>query len=520
MSGNGLELSSVFFKVLTVMFIYHVTYAQNEQGFCEMNLFERNKTSLEFTKEVNEFDYVVIERYKSLSCCAKGYKMIEWHKDDILISDSNKNVTFHELREQNQTLISHRVTYMDNGTYTCKVSNGINEIQRKIQLRVMPERKYMDGALATYVSEPYQYAQVGEATRFFCEGFIGYGKLHDSQVTWVMDKTYTFPATADGRRCAKKVSRDDGLIIGEYLIFKSVTKEDFTTYKCTISNGDNPKVFNVTLIEGDSPTMKVRTSYMVTFIIAVFICSVVLLTVIYSTWCLEIRLFWKDHFGKLENDDKEYDIFVCYDQADAEFALGVIVHTLEKVYHYRCFVYERDSVAGDWMPEIYTMKIRSSRRFLMILSPALAVNSWCTYALYVAIEAMLNLHSKIICVVLQDIPWKNLRTANEASDPTLQHVLRVVKKVYWESAATERLNPVLKMCTSQRRKLYSSNMSDSNCGNSEESLTYVVMGGSKENIINSIKHDSSGVQLGSKSFWTSLRINLPPKRSTDVMAIS
>lgn len=56
-------------------------------------------------------------------------------------------------------------------------------------------------------------------------------------------------------------------------------------------------------------------------------------------------------------------------------------------------------VAG--MPEIYTMKIRSSRRFLMILSPALAVNSWCTYALYVAIEAMLNLHSKIICVVLQ-----------------------------------------------------------------------------------------------------------------------
>jgi hypothetical protein len=62
------------------------------------------------------------------------------HKDDILISDSNKNVTFHELREQNQTLISHRVTYMDNGTYTCKVSNGINEIQRKIQLRVM--RKY------------------------------------------------------------------------------------------------------------------------------------------------------------------------------------------------------------------------------------------------------------------------------------------------------------------------------------------------------------------------------------------
>lgn len=78
MSGNGLELLSVCFKLFTLIFIYHVKYARNEKGFCEMNLFERNKTSLEFTKEVNEFDYVVIERYKSLSCCAKGYKMIEW----------------------------------------------------------------------------------------------------------------------------------------------------------------------------------------------------------------------------------------------------------------------------------------------------------------------------------------------------------------------------------------------------------------------------------------------------------
>jgi hypothetical protein len=46
-------------------------------------------------------------------------------------------------------------------------------------------------------------------------------------------------------------------------------------------------------------------------------------------------------------DDKEYDIFVCYDPADVEFAVGVLVEALEKVYHYRCFVYERDSKAGD-----------------------------------------------------------------------------------------------------------------------------------------------------------------------------
>jgi hypothetical protein len=63
------------------------------------------------------------------------------YKDNILISDSNKYCTFNKLREQNQTLVSTFVNLMDNGTYTCKVSDGINEIQRKIQLSVL--RKYV-----------------------------------------------------------------------------------------------------------------------------------------------------------------------------------------------------------------------------------------------------------------------------------------------------------------------------------------------------------------------------------------
>jgi len=63
------------------------------------------------------------------------------YKDDILISGRNKYCTFNKLGEQNQTLISTRVDWIDNGTYTCKVSDGINEIQRKIQLSVV--RKYV-----------------------------------------------------------------------------------------------------------------------------------------------------------------------------------------------------------------------------------------------------------------------------------------------------------------------------------------------------------------------------------------
>ena len=63
------------------------------------------------------------------------------YKEDILISGSNKYCTFNKLREQNQTLISTRVDLLDNGTYTCRVSDGTKEIQRKIQLNVL--RKYI-----------------------------------------------------------------------------------------------------------------------------------------------------------------------------------------------------------------------------------------------------------------------------------------------------------------------------------------------------------------------------------------
>jgi hypothetical protein len=103
------------------------------------------------------------------------------------------------------------------------------------------------------------------------------------------------------------------------------------------------------------------------------------------------------------------------------------------------------------------------------------------------------------------------------SDHTLQQILRVVKKVQWEPAVTERMRPsVLKMFTSQSHKLCTSNLSDLNCENSEDSLSSVALGGSKENIINSVKCNDTETDLGSKRFWTSLRINLPPKRPTDV----
>ncbi|KAJ9597524.1 hypothetical protein L9F63_011621 [Diploptera punctata] len=505
----------VFSQLIYTMFWFvfliseYDTLAAGKKKFCSINLFENNHTWLEFTKEINTLDYVTLERYKFMSCCAKNYARIEWYKDDKLITMESSFLTFNNMDENNQTLFSRRVTDIDNGTYTCKIYNNSNHmINHTIKLTVVPDTKYMGPALLTYPSPEvlesdehgylhmHEYAEVGDTKRLLCEGFVGYNNELISQAVWVFEDN-TFVKSEDGHRYTTDIRRDDNMTIGQYLNFKSVAKEDFTTYICTISNGHHPKEFKATLIEGVDPR-NIRTAVKPTLIvIAVFICTGALTLTVYKRWHLEIRLFWKDRFGKIEDGNKEYDIFVCYDQSDAEFTLGVIVNVLENVYNYKCFAYERDSIAGEWMPEIYTMKIKSSQRFLMVLSRALAVNNWCTYALYVAIEAMLNLHSKIIFIELEDISWSDMQySANEVPDLTLQRVLKVIRKVRWQPAAAKKSHSSLFELLDIYKSRRKSHASDSDTESLCEEINY-----------------------GSKKFWTSLRIHLPPKRTTVVRTL-
>jgi hypothetical protein len=59
------------------------------------------------------------------------------YKDDKPISDGNEYGTFEVEEKDSQYLISTSVDLVDNGTYTCKVSDGVSEIQRKIKLYVL-----------------------------------------------------------------------------------------------------------------------------------------------------------------------------------------------------------------------------------------------------------------------------------------------------------------------------------------------------------------------------------------------
>jgi hypothetical protein len=63
---------------LTVTNLFSVPGVSGDEDFCVMDTFRSNSTWLQFTKELSSQEYVVEQKFKSLHCCAKGYRSIEW----------------------------------------------------------------------------------------------------------------------------------------------------------------------------------------------------------------------------------------------------------------------------------------------------------------------------------------------------------------------------------------------------------------------------------------------------------
>jgi hypothetical protein len=63
---------------LTVTSMISVPFVNGDEDFCVMDTIKSNSTSLQFTKELSSREYVVAQKFKSLHCCTKGYRSIEW----------------------------------------------------------------------------------------------------------------------------------------------------------------------------------------------------------------------------------------------------------------------------------------------------------------------------------------------------------------------------------------------------------------------------------------------------------
>jgi hypothetical protein len=63
---------------LTITTMFSFPGVNGVEDFCVMDTFQNNSTWLQFTKEISSREYVATQKFKSLRCCAKGYRSIEW----------------------------------------------------------------------------------------------------------------------------------------------------------------------------------------------------------------------------------------------------------------------------------------------------------------------------------------------------------------------------------------------------------------------------------------------------------
>lgn len=75
---NG-RFSNPFLLCVFFVFVLHsVSGVSCLMDYCSTNTFETNSTWLQLTKEVTTSEYAVVNDFKSLHCCSKGYRSIEW----------------------------------------------------------------------------------------------------------------------------------------------------------------------------------------------------------------------------------------------------------------------------------------------------------------------------------------------------------------------------------------------------------------------------------------------------------
>lgn len=202
---------------------------------------------LQFTKEVADREYAILGQFKSLHCCAKGYRSIEWFKNGQPYpwgSEISSLIVYPEAA--NQTIYTHRISEKDIGNYTCVLRNDTSAIRHDIELQLQEDKP--DNPLPTFKPKD-MIVNLGETARFYCEAFVGKLDLPDAtnKIVWMQmfdDK----PAATVADANQLNVTREDGQIIGSYLSIPKIQQHHYGRYRCQITSGNLDRPLDLSVL--------------------------------------------------------------------------------------------------------------------------------------------------------------------------------------------------------------------------------------------------------------------------------
>lgn len=462
------------------------------KDYCSMHKFENLPSGLRFTKEVVSTEYANVGSFKSLHCCLRGYRSIEWYKDNRAYPWPGGESHFILYPESaNQTIYTQEVRSSDAGRYSCQARNDTTILEGDITLAVLGEESggYTGKPLPTY-RPASQLVPLGGAARLFCEAYLGKVELPDAKnsVTWSKsDSNVTLPS--HGRIAQHRVSRENDQIIGSYLEIEDITLEDYGEYKCEVSNGVDEEITLPAHVYRQEPQFTLdlqNDSWRKPFLLGVL--ALVLLfsaAAFYARCWLPLVVLCRDKFARLEeNDGKECDAVVCYHEKDSSLAIGIIVPTLESRHRYKCTTLELSCLSQNWSLEIGPQAC-AARRVMVLLSPASLGGVWTEASVLPVLKQLAGLPTRTIVVILKQLPNATTmgKPPSRGSDRTSgEHALDRLKILRWDESNADNL------------KFNASNpLSSSTSSTNFSTSTFLSTGGRRK-------------------FWYNLRLAMPPMR--------
>ncbi|XP_072935963.1 uncharacterized protein [Epargyreus clarus] len=410
-------------------------------GYCSTNTFPSNSSWMHFTKEPVPIEYGFQEKFKSIHCCVKGYRSIEWFKDGVSYpwSAGVSNLILYP-EAANQTLYTRRAARADSGNYTCRLRNETHSETHTVRLEIL--EKPSDEPKTMFISKD-QWVEEGTGLRLFCEALIGRSYLADarSDLRWWR----FWPNGTDGELSPSqteiKTTREDiEEIIGAYLTIERATAQDYGTYVCVVHSNELVSRSYVTVhykhgleLTGDgawcgSSEVPWRALALCGAAAALLLLSLLALhrrctpRLLLAARQARARAAAAQHRARVL--EKEFDVLVCWTAVDRELVRGALLPTLALKYRYRVHALQLSTHPDNWYEEAVHEASRC-RAVVAVVSPA----QYAPAQLLTALRQLAALPLPPVVVLLQDLP-KLKRSAKEAGTQLVCAVRRV-RLVAW-----------------------------------------------------------------------------------------
>uniref|UniRef100_A0A8D0H1D8 Interleukin 1 receptor accessory protein n=1 Tax=Sphenodon punctatus TaxID=8508 RepID=A0A8D0H1D8_SPHPU len=353
--------------------------------------------------------------------------VIHWYKGCTLVKNfperfpDGPNLLVGIVRESYKDNYTCIVTYQENGrTFT---------LTRTVWMKVVGSPEIATPPLLSSPNDRIIYErEAGEKLDLPCRVFFTFLKGPAPEVWWTIDGRNAEDIVDPKITVSHSVTTDniENMEVIKILTVQNVTAEDLKhNYTCYARN-PRGEVHQQAVVK-----LKVRTPrYTVELAcgLGATVLLVVILTVVYHVYWLEMVLFYRAHFGTDETilDGKEYDIYVSYarNAEEEEFVLLTLRGVLENEFGYKLCIFDRDSLPGGIVTDETLSFIQKSRRLLVVLSPNYVLQG--TQALLELKAGLENMASKgSIKVIL--VQYKAIKSSKVKELRRAKAALTVIK---------------------------------------------------------------------------------------------